>query len=148
MRNLTAAILTSDLVVYAMKFASSYILLLVQQTEDLHGLESLLERLKCPVEIVRSPDQAVDRVRQSPPCLVIVQGNHSHWSQEFVRKLRTIADADHIMLVALSDSHAPSWLHQEENPGFDGFLVKPLSCDVLFSLIQSASARQLCRSVV
>ncbi|NJK52846.1 MAG: hypothetical protein HC936_08465 [Leptolyngbyaceae cyanobacterium SU_3_3] len=64
MRNLTAAILTSDLVVYAMKFASSYIRFLVQQTEDLHGLESLLERLKCPVEIVRSPDQAVDRVRQ------------------------------------------------------------------------------------
>jgi CheY-like chemotaxis protein len=131
-----------------MKFASSYILLLVHQSEDFHGLESLLERLRCPVEIVSSPNQAVDRIRQNPPCLVIVQGNHSNWSQSFVRQLRTIADADNITLVALSDSHAPSWLHQEENPGFDGFLVKPLSFDVLFSLIQSASARQLCRSSV
>lgn len=130
-----------------MKFVSSYILLLAQQTEELHGLDSLLKRLKCAVEIVSSADQAIDHVRHSPPCLVILQGNHKSWSQGLVRKLRVIADADNITLVALSDSHAPSWLHQEENPGFDGFLVKPLSGEVLFSLIQSASARQLCRSV-
>jgi CheY-like chemotaxis protein len=129
-----------------MKFASSYVLLLVQQTEDLHGLESLLGRLKCAVEVVNSPDQAIDKVTQNPPCLVIIQGNYKSWSQKLVRRLRAIADADHITLVALTDSHAPSWLHQEENPGFDGFLVNPLSSDVLFSLIQSASARQLCRS--
>lgn len=130
-----------------MKLAPSYILLLVHQTEDLHGLESLLERLRCLVEIVNSADQAIERIHQDPPCLIIVQGNQRNWSQGLVHKLRTIADAANITLVALSDSHAPSWLHQEENPGFDGFLVKPLSSDVLFSLIQSASARQLCRSI-
>lgn len=128
-----------------MKFALSYVLLLSQQTEDLHGLESLLGGLRCVVEIVTSPDQAVDRVHRNPPCLVIVQGNYKIWSQKLVRKLRAIADDDNITLIALTDAHAPSWLRQEENPGFDGFLVNPLSSDVLFSLIQSASARQLCR---
>ncbi len=128
-----------------MKLASSYVLLLLQKTEDLHGLESFLGRLKCAVEIVTSPEQAVDRVHHSPPCLVIVQGNYRIWSQKLVRKLRAIADVDNITLIALTDAHAPSWLHQEENPGFDGFLVNPLSSDVLSSLIQSASARQLCR---
>ncbi len=130
-----------------MKFAASHVLLLTQQTEDLHGLEFLLERLRCAVEIVTTPDQAVDRVHQNPPCLVIVQGNHRTWSRKLVYALRAIADADNITLVALTDAHAPSWLHQDENPGFDGFLVNPLSSDVLFSLIQSASARQLCRPV-
>ncbi len=128
-----------------MKSALSYVLLLSQQAEDLHGLEPLLGRLRCSVEIVTSPDQAVDRVYRNPPCLMIVQGNYKIWSQKLVRKLRAIADVDNITLIALTDAHAPSWLHQEENPGFDGFLVKPLSSDVLFSLIQSASARQLCR---
>ena len=99
------------------------------------------------MEIVTTPDQAVDLVHQNPPCLVILQGNCRSWSQKLVHTLRAIADADSITLVALTDAHAPSWLHQDENPGFDGFLANPLSSDVLFSLIQSAVARQLCRPV-
>ncbi len=140
------AIVTNSLVYFVMKLAASHVLLLTQQTEDLHGLEFLLGRLRCALEIVTTPDQAVDRVHRNPPCLVIVQGNYRLWSKKLVPTLRAIADADNITLVALTDAHAPSWLHQDENPGFDGFLVSPLSSDVLFSLIQSASARQLCRA--
>jgi CheY-like chemotaxis protein len=119
---------------------SSYVLLLAEQAEELLGLETLLERLRFTVEVADSAEQAIAKVSHTAPCLMILQGNR--WSHSFVRELRTLTD--HTMLVALTDYHAPSWRHQEENPGFDGYLVKPLSSDILSSLVQSASVRQRC----
>lgn len=123
---------------------STYVLLLAPQLEELHGLEPLLQQIACEVEIVNSADQAVTRVSQNPPCLVILQEHP--WSEAVIRRLRNTADADRMTLVLVTEPHAPSWLPQEQCPDIDGFLVKPLSLDVLFSLIHSASARQSCLS--
>jgi AmiR/NasT family two-component response regulator len=125
-----------------MIFKSSYVLLLSKQIDELHGLASLLGRLNCDVQIADSVEQAVFKVSQSPPCLMILHSNE--WSEPFLQNLRTIADADSITLVVLTDCHVPRWAYQDQNSGFDGFLVKPLSSEVLSSLVQSASARQWC----
>ncbi len=127
-----------------MSSRSSYVLLLAQQPEDLHGLESSLESLRYSVEVAMSPDQAVDRVRQEPPCLVILGSTGQPWSQMLVQKLRSMTTVGMITIVALTDSHVVSWLGQEDNPGFDGFLVRPISRDVLSSLVYSADARRSC----
>jgi AmiR/NasT family two-component response regulator len=123
---------------------SNYVLLLAPQTEELHGLESLLVEMRYSVKIAHSAAQAIANINQEPPCLVILQ--EDPWLQPLIHQLRSIADADRMTLVVLTECHSPSWLYQEQNPGVDGFLVKPLSQDVLFSLIHSASARQRCLS--
>lgn len=94
-----------------------------------------------------SEDQAVARVSQAPPYLVILTGDRQTWSHRLVHTLRNRAQAENITIVALTDCHSPSWLHQEENPGFDGFLVKPISGDILTSLVQSAWVRKTCCSL-
>ncbi|HTL88520.1 MAG TPA: hypothetical protein VL134_03905 [Leptolyngbya sp.] len=128
-----------------MVFSSTYILLLAPQVEELQGLESLLQQLALDVEIVDTADQALVRVSQRPPCLVILQ-EHLR-SEAIIQQLRTIASADRMTLVIVTEPDSPSWLYQEQHPDVDGFLVKPLSSDVLFSLIHSASVRQYCQQV-
>lgn len=123
--------------------SSTYILLLAPQIEELQGLESLLQQVALDVEIVDTADQALDRVSQSPPCLVILQEDLR--SEATIYRLRRIANADRMTLVIVTETDSPSWLHQDQHPDVDGFLVKPLSSDVLFSLIHSASARQYCQ---
>jgi DNA-binding NarL/FixJ family response regulator len=120
----------------------SYILVLDQHPEDLQMLESLLKPLKSSVVIASSAAQAMDRISQAPPYLVILTGSRQNWSHALVSQLREQANVAHLTIVALTDVHAPSWQHQEDNPGLDGFLVKPLSGDVVMSLVQSALARQ------
>lgn len=127
-----------------MKSSKSYVLVINQGSDDLQRLKCLLEQLRCPVEVVCSTDQAVSRVRQLPPCLVILTGNQHHWSKSSISRFRHVANCSSTTIVALTDFHAPSWLHQEDNPGVDGFLVKPLSGEVLNSLVQSAWVRQAC----
>lgn len=126
-----------------MVFPSTYILLLAPQLEELDGLESLLQQVALNVEIVHTADQALAKVSQKPPCLIILQ-EHLR-SEAAIHQLRTIANADRITLVIVTETDSPSWLHQEQRPDVDGFLVKPLSSDVLSSLIHSASARQFCQ---
>lgn len=128
---------------FNMKPAHSYVLVLDQNSKDLQMLGGLLNQLRCPMVVASSADQAMAKAKQSPPSLIILSGNQQDWSQTLISRLRTIANhSGGIMIVALTDSHAPSWLRQEENPGLDGFLVKPLNGDVLTSLVQSAWARQ------
>lgn len=85
-------------------------------------------------------------VKEAPPCLLILAGGHQHWSTALVDQLRGISGIGASTIVALTDIHAPSWLRQEDNPGIDGFLVKPLDPEVLTSLVQSAWVRQTCCS--
>lgn len=93
--------------------------------------------------VVQSVDQAMAKASKTPPALIILSGSCQNWSQKSIEKLRNVANASScITIVALTDGHSPSWLHQEETPGIDGFLVKPLDSDVLTSLLQSAWARQ------
>jgi CheY-like chemotaxis protein len=132
-----------------MEPSQSYVLIIDQESEDLHVLESLLSFLKCSVVVVNSTEQALACASQGIPYLVILIGNHPNGAQVVVNHLRREAckhNRSGVMIVALTDVHTPSWLHQDENPGFDGFLVKPISGDVLMSLVQSALARQVCYS--
>lgn len=95
------------------------------------------------MEVVSSIDQAMAKASETPPSLIILSGNQQNWSKQLIGKLRNIEKSSNcITIVALTDSHAPRWMHQEENPGLDGFLVNPLNGDVLVSLLQSAWARQ------
>lgn len=99
------------------------------------------------VKITNSEEQAVAQTVQEPPFLIILAGDYHHWSRSLLGQLRSPDNAHRITLVALTDFHAPSWMYQEENPGFDGFLVNPISSEVLLSLVQSAHTRQICCSV-
>lgn len=120
----------------------NYVLVLEQNSDDLQRLESLFQRLSCSMMVTNSADQAVARASQVPPYLIILSGSQNAWSEELIHQFRNIADACDGTILALTDSHAPSWQRQEDNPGFDGFLVKPLHGDVLVSLLQSALARK------
>ncbi|QYO64735.1 two-component system response regulator [Leptolyngbya sp. 7M] len=125
-----------------MEQLQNYILILDQGSDDLQLIESLLGHLRCPLVVASSPEQAMARASQAPPYLLILTGNQNQWSKSLVHQFRTLADTSGITIVALTDVHAPSWLRQEDNPGLDGFLVKPLNRDILSSLIQSAWVRQ------
>ncbi|HEY9624732.1 MAG TPA: hypothetical protein V6C78_30680 [Crinalium sp.] len=126
-----------------MKSCQSYVLVLEQHPDDWQTLEMLLKPLRCSVVVTNSIDQAIAKISQEPPYLVILTGSHQNWSYTLVKALRAQANAVHVTIVALTDVHAPSWQYQEENPGLDGFLVKPLSRDVVTSLVQSAWARRV-----
>jgi AmiR/NasT family two-component response regulator len=121
-----------------------YILLLAQHPYQARVLLSLLACSSYSVAIAGSEEQAVVQTVQHPPFLIILAGDHRRWSQTLLQELRYRANTYRITLVALTDCHAPSWVHQEENPGFDGFLVNPLSHEVVSSLVQSAYTRQTC----
>ena len=124
------------------------VLILGGEPEDWQLLESLQCQLQCAVAIAQSEDHAMSWVKQTMPCLVILAGSYLDWSSSFVENLRCTAPHRKMTIVALTDFQAPSWLYQEENPGFDGFLVKPLSQDIMLSLVQSARARQQAYSTV
>jgi AmiR/NasT family two-component response regulator len=120
----------------------NYILVLDQGSDDLQIIEALLGHLRCPLVVTSSLEQAITRAQQAPPYLLILIGDQQDWSKPLVNQFRSLADTCGITIVALTDVHAPSWLRQEENPGLDGFLVKPLNRDILSSLVQSAWIRQ------
>ncbi len=131
-----------------MKSTQSYVLVLDQGSDYLQGLEFLMTQLKCPVVVAHSATQAIARVSQTPPYLIILAGNPKNWSRNLLSEFRQRVSARKTTIVALTDFHDPSWLHQEENPGLDGFLVKPLNGDVLISVVQSAWMRQTCETEV
>ncbi|NJO79759.1 MAG: response regulator [Cyanobacteria bacterium RM1_2_2] len=129
-----------------MEQLQKYILILDEGSDDLQIIESLLGHLRCPIVVAASPEQAMARASQAPPYLLILVGNQQDWSKPLVHQLvhqfRGLANAYGTTIVALTDVHAPSWLRQEDNPGVDGFLVKPLNQDILSSLVHSAWVRQ------
>lgn len=130
-----------------MKPSRNCVLVLAQQHDDIHWLANLLHQLCYPLIVVDSIEQVLSRTAEHQPCLIILSGNYQSWSHNLVANLRSHHQQQQVTIVALTDFHAPSWLHQEENPGLDGFLVKPLSCEVLVSLVQSAWVRQACYSL-
>ena len=125
-----------------MEHLQNYVLIFDKGTEDLQMLESLLGHLRCPLVVASSVEQAMAKAKQAPPYLLILLGAQQSWSQPLVHQFRSLADSCGITIVALTDMHAPSWLRQEDNPGVDGFLVKPLNRDILTSVVQSAWVRQ------
>lgn len=138
--------LSSDTDVTNIDVTTGYILLLARHPRQVRFLMSLLGCSSFSVQIACSEEQAVVQATERSPFLVILAGDHLSWSQGLLHKLRTRSKTHPITLVALTDFHAPSWVHQEENPGFDGFLVSPISSEVLSSLVQCAYTRQACLS--
>lgn len=127
-----------------MHFAHSHVLVLGQPSDDLQRLVSVLAHLRCSTEVADSPAQMMVKAQRAPAHLVILSGFQHHWSTTLVQDLRNLANTRQATIVVLTDCHSPSWRPLEDTPGLDGFLVKPLSNDVLTSLVQSAWARQAC----
>lgn len=124
-----------------MDSSNAYILLLGQHRGADPMFQSLSNQVEGAVFIAHSADQAVARIEQSIPYLVILSGTHQNWSPAFVDRLRETVKPSGTTIVALTQSHEPSWSPQEEHPGIDGFLVEPLSQDVLHLLVESAVAK-------
>jgi AmiR/NasT family two-component response regulator len=128
-----------------MGWASGYILVLAKHPRQTRMLTGLLKRLHCSVEVACDEVAAIALMVARPPFLIILTGNHQDWSETLLTTLRSHSAIQSITLVIVADFHAPNWIHQEENPGFDGFLVNPISSEVLFFLVQSAyTRRSLC----
>jgi CheY-like chemotaxis protein len=130
----------------AMQLPLNSILLLAKSPDQAQVLSGSLRHSSYSVAIASSEVQAMEQISQQP-FLVILAGDHRHWSETLLRTLRYHADVHAMTLVALTDFHAPSWIYQEENPGFDGFLVNPISQEILLSLVESAHTRQMCAPV-
>ncbi|NET51598.1 MAG: hypothetical protein F6K09_23675 [Merismopedia sp. SIO2A8] len=123
--------------------APDYILVLEQQpSHDPQGLALLQMVWRSPLVVAHSTAQVLDSIRDIPPCLVILIGNHTRWPSQFSRQLRTEANSLGCTILALTDAAAPSWPDQSDTSIFDGFLVKPLTSDVLTSVLQTAQARR------
>jgi AmiR/NasT family two-component response regulator len=127
-----------------MNATTDYVLVLDQHPENIQAVAPLLQALHCPAVVAQSPDQVVHQVSDGVPYLVILVGDHQEWPTGLLHDLRHIADAVGGTILSLVDEHGPSWFHPEENPGFDGFLVKPLTSEVLVPLVQAAWVKQLC----
>jgi len=127
-----------------METLKNHVLLLGQELDDLNLLQSLLNQVPCRVAIAKSPEQAVTLSSQTLPSLVILSGNYHQWSADFVHQLREQAQKCGVTIIALTDCHAPSWLHRESPLGVDGYLVKPVATDILMSVVESARLRRVC----
>jgi DNA-binding response OmpR family regulator len=126
-----------------MSSSHGYILVLDAEPRGRSEAHLLESQLQYPVFIADSVEQAVSRALQVPPSLVILVGERvQDWSMSLVEQLRRNVQAANLTIVALTDSGSPQWNYLEETPGLDGFLVKPLSTEILKSLVESAFARR------
>ncbi|WP_008316315.1 hypothetical protein [Leptolyngbya sp. PCC 6406] len=120
----------------------NYVLIIDEQYQWLTQTDLPLTSVRCPVYVASSSEQAIAQAQQAPPCLVILVGDDQNWVKAQVHTLRQVTQATEATILALTDSTHPNWEPQEETPDLDGFLVKPLTDDVLTSLIQSALVKQ------
>ncbi|MEB3164246.1 MAG: hypothetical protein VKK80_13545 [Prochlorothrix sp.] len=127
--------------------SQSYLLIVAESREGLLELESLLWQMEQPesVAIANSIEEAVTWIRQTPPYLMIVLEQQDHRTTQLLRECRQGHNRGSVTIVGLSSHDNPLWMNHETNPGFDGFLVHPISPAVLLLLIQSAQLRQACR---
>ena len=125
-----------------------YILVLAPDHQEIRNIHAIEADLPYPVVVARSPEQAMTQLRQGKPSLVILVGHHHpSWPQGLVQHLRQTSPDTEMTIVALTDSTSPQWNHTEDTPELDGFLVKPLSLDIVKSLVESAHARQTWRGI-
>lgn len=128
-----------------MNLPQDYILVLDPERDHCDGANPLEADLQYPVFVASSTEQAVTRVAQGAPCLIILMGNNVQaWSQPLVHQLRQHGHSPDTTIVALTDSASPQWNYTEDLPGLDGLLVQPLNMDILRSLVESAFARSVC----
>jgi DNA-binding response OmpR family regulator len=114
-----------------------YVLILDEQQPSSHS-DLFFGRDCFSVFVASSFDQAVEKIKQVTPCLVILAGDDRNWVKAQVHTLRKSTQTHQPTILALTESASPNWEPQEAMPDLDGFLVKPLSQEVLTSLMQSA----------
>lgn len=120
-----------------------YILVVDPQRQEMAATASTPLDLEYPVFVVNSTEQAMGRLDQGFPYLVILIMDHGQeWLRSSIEQLRQMTTAAAMTIVALTDATSPEWHYGEDMPDVDGFLVKPLSLDILKSLVASATARQ------
>ncbi|MBE9136578.1 hypothetical protein IQ254_05080 [Nodosilinea sp. LEGE 07088] len=128
-----------------MNLTHGYILVLDPERLHRDDAHPLANDFQYPVFVANSTEQAVSRIHQGAPCLVILVGNHvQDWSPPLVNRLRQHDQTTDMTIVALTNSASPQWNYSEEIPGLDGLLVQPLSMDILRSLVESAFVRSVC----
>lgn len=125
-----------------MKFPQDYVLVLDEQQRQMFAPDFLSTSDQYPFVIVSSVEHAVKQAREVSPCLVILVGEDRNWFQHQVRTLRHSSQAPAMTIVALAESASSTWQDSKEDLQLDGFLVKPLSDDILTSLVQSAIVKQ------
>ncbi|NER79249.1 MAG: hypothetical protein F6K42_06635 [Leptolyngbya sp. SIO1D8] len=125
-----------------MKLPQDYVLVLDEQQRWLHQTDLPLVSAQCPFVVALSVEHAVEQARQVAPCLVILVGENHAWFRNQVHALRHSARATPMTIVALTESTSPSWQTERDMLDLDGFLVQPLTDDVLTSLVQSAIIKQ------
>jgi AmiR/NasT family two-component response regulator len=120
-----------------------YILVVDPQRQEMLATSSTTFDLECPVLVVNSTEQAMGRLNQGFPWLVILMmDNGQEWLRSSIQQLRQVTASTDMTIVALTDATNPEWNYGEDMPDVDGFLVKPLTLDILKSLVASAAARQ------
>ena len=127
---------------YYEPFSRLCLVLEQQPSQDSHKLAKLLNSWRSPFIISSSPAQVLDNIRDISPCLVILVGNHRAWPHQFSRKLRLEANLLGYTILALTDAASPNWPQHEDISIFDGFLVQPLSSDILASILKTAQAKR------
>lgn len=125
-----------------MKLPQDYVLVLDEQQESARKGELPLISDHYSFVIASSAEHAVEQAQKVNPCLVILVGEDRHWFENQVKVLRRSSTTPSMTIVALTDSTAPTWSLSQETLELDGFLVKPLTDDILVSLVQSAIIKQ------
>ena len=129
-----------------MKLPQDYVLVLdEQQVAPRSDLTAISDR--CSFVVASSAENAVEQAKQINPCLVILVGENQTWFEHQVKALRQSNAVPPLTIVALTESASPRWQREPEGLALDGFLVKPLTDDILVSLVQSAIIKQSYRQV-
>lgn len=106
------------------------------------GLQSN-QIVRCPIVIADSVKEAIATAQSHHPYLVILAGDSSQPQlPRIARQIRQCMQPEEVMIVSLTASSDLAWEPQTGSPEIDGFLVEPLSVDVLSSLNESAMAKQ------
>ncbi|MGD1940115.1 MAG: hypothetical protein ACFB0G_02275 [Leptolyngbyaceae cyanobacterium] len=121
-----------------MKLSQDYVLVLDERQPQAQTPELPTVCDHCSFVMASSAEHAVEQAQQVDPCLVILVGEDQTWFEHQVKALRCSAKALAMTIVALTESASPRWQDSKELLELDGFLVKPLTDDILISLVQSA----------
>ncbi|HEY9888753.1 MAG TPA: hypothetical protein V6D02_10155 [Candidatus Obscuribacterales bacterium] len=125
-----------------MKIPQDYVLVLDERQRQAHVSDLPLLSDHYSLVVTSSVEHAVEQAREVNPCLVILVGEDHARFEDQVKALRHAAAIPAMTIVALTESASPNWQTSKETLELDGFLVKPLTDDILVSLVQSAIIKQ------
>jgi DNA-binding response OmpR family regulator len=119
-----------------------YILVVDSAQRTMSAEHPWASQLQYPVFVADSAEEAVNQASQVPPCLVIlVEDDVQKAGRGLIKQLRGRFHPGDMTILALTDAGSPQWDHYDDIPGLDGLLVKPVSHDIVSSLVESACAR-------